>query len=190
MGFIQEAHSFMCSCITHMQIHHRRTYMHARAHAHTLTHTLWDPCCSYPKTLTTLFTHLRSNVACYHDNPSSHNSLYWLRRSFIFSTLSQRNSNDMLVFQPPRTTALVDYQPPNENMRQEYIGECRETERGREREKRERFVIRRLLVWIPKQQGKSDRLGIGSYEMTQFILRQRGKLMVSSEQCAVRKASS
>lgn len=93
-------------------------WLQTHVHTHTVGSLL-----PISKTLTTLFTHLRSTVACYHDNSSSHNSLYWLKQPLIFSSLSQWTSNDMLVFQPPCTTALVDYHPPNENMRQWYVGD-------------------------------------------------------------------
>lgn len=109
----------MYACTQHVQTH---------IYIHTLTHIMGS-LLDISKTLTTMFTHLRSTVACYHDNASSHNSLYWLKRSLIFSSRSQWTSNDMLVFQTPSTTALVDYHPPNENMRQWHVGDM---ERERE----------------------------------------------------------
>ncbi len=122
--FVLYANTYWCTCTLtlksfcaytqYIQIHDKHTYTH--------THTVGS-LVHISKTLTTLFTHLRLTVACYHDNASSHNSLYWLKRSLIFSSRSQWTSNDMLVFQPPRTTALVDYHPPNENMRQWYVGD-------------------------------------------------------------------
>lgn len=89
-----------------------KTHMHTRTHLGTLVHIF--------KTPTAMFTHLRSTAARNHDNASGHNSLYCLKWSLIFSSLSQRSSNDMLELQPPHTAAMVNYHPPSENARRRF----------------------------------------------------------------------